>query len=74
MTFVAETFVFKGSSNLAEASYDPDTETLRIEFQDGSEYDYFNVPNRTYTSLTLAGSAGEYFHRNIKGRFSYQRA
>lgn len=69
---VAETFVFRGSSNLAEASYDPQVENLTIKFQDGSDYLYFNVEPSTYRSLTLAASPGQYFHRQIKGRYSYE--
>lgn len=74
MTVVAETFVFRGSSNLATASYDPETKELEIEFQDGSEYTYSNVGPETYRGLTLASSAGQYFHRHIKGRYAYESA
>ncbi len=70
---VAETFVFRGSSNLAEASYDPEVENLDITFQSGDRYTYFNVPAAVYRSLTLAPSAGQYFHRQIKGVYSYEQ-
>lgn len=73
MTVVAETFVFPGSSNLAQAEYDPSVENLDIEFQDGSVYTYFNVPNAKYRSLCLAPSPGSYFHRHIKGQHGYER-
>ena len=62
------------SSNLASATFDPDTDTLTIEFNSGDSYDYFNVPQNVYRSLTLAGSAGDYFNRNIKGRYGYSRS
>jgi len=67
-----ETTEFPGSSNLSKATYDPDIENLTIEFNDGSSYTYMNVPRATYRGLTLAGSAGGYFHRHIKGRYSYE--
>lgn len=73
MTVVAETFVFRNSSNLAEASYDPDVENLDIVFTDGSAYTYFNVPAQTYRSLTLSGSPGQFFWRHIRSRFPYER-
>lgn len=73
MTVVVETLEFPGSSNLASATYDPEVENLKIEFIDGSVYTYFNVPNQVYRSLGLAGSAGSFFHRHIKGRYSYER-
>ena len=37
------------SSNIDEFTYDPDTETLRVVFSSGDEYDYFNVPQSTHT-------------------------
>jgi hypothetical protein len=73
MTVVAETFVFRGSSNLATAAYDPESRELTIEFQSGDEYKYTGVDSGTYRGLTLAGSAGQYFARNIKGRFPYDQ-
>lgn len=72
-TTVAETFVFRGSSNLSSAAYEPDTETLSLTFQDDSTYQYMNVPGHVYRDLTLAPSAGSYFHRNIKGKYPYER-
>jgi hypothetical protein len=60
------------SSNLSTATYDPDSQTLTIEFNDGSSYDYFNVPQSLYRGLTLAVSAGKYFHAHIRDRFAYQ--
>lgn len=61
------------SSNLASATYDPEVENLTIDFVTGASYTYFNVPQNVYRSLTLAGSAGEYFQRNIKGRYGYEQ-
>lgn len=71
MTVVAETTQF-ASSNLSEASYDPDTQELRITFNDGRTYSYSSVPASIYTGLQRAPSAGSYFHRQIKGRFAYE--
>ena len=73
MTTVAETTEFPGSSNLSSASYDPDTDTLTIEFQSGSSYQYLNVPPSIYRGLQSAPSAGSYFYRQIKGRFAYEQ-
>jgi hypothetical protein len=70
---VAETFVFRSSSNLADATYDPDEQTLTITFQSGDVYQYQNVPTETYRGLTHASSAGQYFHRQIKDRYSFEQ-
>ena len=73
MTAVVETFVFRGSSNLSAATYDPEVENLTIDFQSGDTYTYFNVPPAVYRALTLSPSAGQYFWRHIKGVFNYER-
>ena len=68
-----ETVEFPSSSNLASATYDPDTETLHVDFVSGDGYDYFNVPRATYRGLAQAPSAGSYFHRNIRQRYAYEQ-
>lgn len=73
MTVVTETIRFPGSSSLSEATYDPETETLTVEFQNGDRYDYFNVPNGKYRALSRAGSAGKYFYSEIRNRHSYEK-
>ena len=73
MTMVAETFIFRSSSNLSSASYDPDEQTLTIEFQSGDAYTYSDVPVETYRGLTLASSPGQYFHRQIKSRYNFEQ-
>jgi hypothetical protein len=69
-----ETTVTPGSSNITEFSYDPSTETLRVVFNSGGEYDYFNVPQSTHRMFQAAASKGEFLNRHIKGRFAYERS
>jgi hypothetical protein len=71
VTVVAESFIFRGSSNLAQADYDPETEELVLTFQSGDTYRYTSVPVSIYSGLTRASSAGSYFHRQIRDRYSY---
>lgn len=73
MTVVAETTQFPGSSNLESATYDPEAEVLTITFQSGATYEYLNVPPSVYRGLQGAGSAGEYFSRQIRGRYQYEQ-
>ena len=61
------------SSNIASIGYDSDTQTLEIEFMNGSIYQYFDVPRSQYEALMGAGSLGEYFNSNIKGYYRYAR-
>lgn len=66
-----ETFTFPGSSNLASATYDPDTENLDVAFQSGDVYTYFNVPMQVYRTLTLQG--GSFFYRSVRSRYAYEK-
>ena len=61
------------SSNLDQAGYDDETESLDITFLSGSKYRYFNVPQFIYDDLVNASSKGRYFWRNIRGVYEYQR-
>lgn len=61
------------SSNIASVGYDSETSTLQIEFNNGSIYDYYDVPEDIYTALINAGSVGSFFHANIRNIYSYQQ-
>lgn len=57
------------SSNLNSIGFDPQTNTLEIEFNDNSVYHYFGVPEQVYLALLGASSHGKYFHANIRDRY-----
>lgn len=59
------------SSNIVSIGYEPDSGTLEIEFNNGSVYQYSNVPQAEYDGLTSAASHGTYFNANIKNRYSF---
>jgi hypothetical protein len=61
------------SSNIASIGYDAATRTLEVEFNDGSVYHYFGVPQSEYAGLMAAGSHGSYLAQHIKGSYSYSR-
>lgn len=61
------------SSNIASIGYDGQSETLEVEFLDGSVYQYYNVPSGTHGGLMAASSHGSYLSANIKGRYQYQK-
>lgn len=62
------------SSNLASIGYDTTSNTLEIEFNNGSIYQYFDVPEHEYQALMYAESKGRYFDANIKkGGFRYSK-
>jgi len=62
------------SSNLVSVGYDPSSETLEVEFKNGSVYRYFNVPPIEHEQLMSAPSHGVYFNANIKNAYPFERA
>lgn len=57
------------SSSLRSVGYDPETQTLEVEFQQGEIYQYLGVPEFLYRGLALARSKGKFFNRNVVDRF-----
>lgn len=54
------------SSNLASVGYDVTSCILEIEFNNGSTYQYFDVPSHEHEGLMNADSHGKYFDAYIK--------
>jgi hypothetical protein len=48
------------SESLAEIGYDPDLETLEVQFRRGGVYQYYNVPPFMYERLMAAESLGRF--------------
>ncbi|HBK4689244.1 KTSC domain-containing protein [Serratia liquefaciens] len=61
------------SSNIMSAGYDPDNETLEIEFKGGTVYQYYNVDAHLYEQFSGAASKGQFFNANIKNSFPFSR-
>lgn len=59
------------SSDLASVGYE--NGTLRILFNSGGLYEYYNVPERVFKELLSASSHGKFFHQFIKNSYRYQR-
>ena len=64
---------YVASSNIASIGYDESTETLEVEFLNGSIYQYYNVPAGLYEQLMLEGSKGRYLNTYIKNAYPYSR-
>lgn len=54
------------SSNIVSIGYEPDSETLEIEFKTSGIYQYFNVPLFIHERLMMADSHGKFFNAEIK--------
>ena len=61
------------SSHLVSVGYEPSSQTLEIEFNDGSVYQYFDVPEFEYYELIYSSSVGGYFHSDIKDHYQYTK-
>lgn len=61
------------SSNIASIGYDPDSETLEVEFTNGSIYQYFNIPTGLHDQLMIAPSKGQFLNLYIKNAYPYSR-
>lgn len=59
-----------GNSQIADITYTG--KRLRIDFQDGSGYEYFGVPENTYVKLVNADSQGRFARRHIYTSFLYR--
>jgi hypothetical protein len=58
------------SSAIASVGYDPDEQTLEVEFIDGEVYQYLKVPEYIFLDFMMAESRGEYINRKIKGLYA----
>lgn len=61
------------SSTVASIGYDKSTSTLEVEFNNGSIYQYYSVPEDTYVALINASSHGKYLNQNIKRQYQCQQ-
>jgi len=61
------------SSNIASIGYDPDSETLEVEFTNGSIYQYFNVPGGMNEQLMASASKGQFLNTYIRNAYPYSR-
>jgi len=61
------------SSNLKSVGYDPETETLEVEFKAGTVYRYADVPAEVHAALMAAESVGSYYARNVRGKFESEK-
>jgi hypothetical protein len=61
------------SSAITAVGYDPESETLEVEFRSGAVYEYRHVPSKVYRSLMSAPSKGQYLSRHIRDRYGFSR-
>lgn len=57
------------SSNITHIGYEPDTQTMRVEFRHGGVYEYDRVPPEAHQALMDAPSIGNHFAVEVKPKF-----
>lgn len=57
------------SSHLQSYDYDPDSQTLTVQFQNGAIYQYTGVPQNEYYNFQQNGGSGTYFHSKIRNQY-----
>ena len=62
------------SSNISAVGYDAESQTVYIQFMNGSAYAYKGVPEHEFENLRTAPSVGSYLNRNYKNVYPYERA
>jgi hypothetical protein len=61
------------SSNISKAIYDTETKKLLVEFKNGFNYEYEDVPHQLYTQFRMSPSQGKFFSEKISKVFKYRR-
>lgn len=59
------------SASVKSVGYDVSSETLELEYVNGSVYQYYEVPQPTYAGLMAASSIGNYVNTEIKPYFDF---
>lgn len=61
------------SSNLSKTTYDTETKTLVVEFKNGTQYEYLDVPHQIYTRFRMSESQGKFFSSDISKKYKYRK-
>lgn len=61
------------STNLKSAKYNTETKLLEIAFQNGSVYEYTDVPWSVFTKFRMAESQGKFFNASISRKYDYKK-
>lgn len=61
------------SSNIRSVGYDPQTQTLEVEFMNGTIYQYYGVPEQIYDQMMGEQSKGRFLNTYIRNQYPYSR-
>ena len=61
------------STTIVSAGYDEPSQTLEVEFANGTIYQYYNVDGGMYAQFQAAPSKGQFLHTYIRNAYPYSR-
>jgi hypothetical protein len=61
------------SSSIKSHGYDPNTQTLAVEFTSGHVYHLSGVPPEDAQAFASAPSLGSHWHANLRGKYESTR-
>lgn len=61
------------SSNIRSVGYDAPTQTLEVEFLNGTIYQYYGVPENMYEQMMNEHSKGRFLNTYIRNQYPYSR-
>ena len=61
------------STVLAWVRYLPEQRVLQIGLRTGNDYEYFDVPPRTFRELLASESKGRYYNSHIRKGFQFSK-
>lgn len=61
------------SSNLKKTEYDTETKLMIVEFNNGTKYEYQDVPHQIYTRFRMSESQGKFFSTDIAKKYKYKK-
>lgn len=64
---------YVASSTIASIGYDEASQTLEVEFNTGSVYQYYNIGSELYQNFIQAGSKGQFLNAYIRNAYPYSR-
>ena len=62
------------STAISTAQYEYDNYKLTLTFNNGTAYNYNDVPNFVFEGLRVSTSKGKFINRNILSTYNYKRA
>lgn len=61
------------STNIASIGYNEPSETLEVEFTNGTVYQYYNIGAALWDQFRQAASKGQFLNAYIKNAYPYSR-